>query len=459
MGKGAVRVALASLLTGSAPATHAQKPTYFEYPQVSGNTAPSQLPLLPPWMSLDFELRGRLEGQTSYTQVSANDRIYVLTRARGGLEVRPVKFITGYLQFQDTHALGLPLPSVAANMRDVFDLFQGYADIHADKLHLIAGRQLLRYGNERVVGISDWTNNSRSWDGFRGHYGFTNTNFLDLFSTSVVAIHPSSLDKHGAGLTFHGAVLDLAGVVPHTEIEPFVLIRAIRTVTSQQNTKGSELETTFGAEVNGKIPGGFDYDLTGDLQRGSYANDSIHAGAGIAKLGYRFNTLPTKPRLTGEYDYATGNPHRNGERISTYDQQNPSNHNAFGLVDVFGFENITQTRVNLDMGIRKNLTLLFQGEDLHVASTRDNVYASAGSTYLKVPTAGWTNNDIGQGFDASGSHIFRDALDVQVGVGHLFPGRVLVQGAKSPPLTLGYLQLTYRFKVNHEAKGPTPGEF
>ena len=46
-----------------------------------------------------------------------------------------------------------------------------------------------------------------------------------------------------------------------------------------------------------------------------------------------------------------------------------------------------------------------------------------------------------------------------MGVGHLFPGRVLVQGGKAPPLTLGYLQLTYRFKVNQGAKGPTPGEF
>ena len=455
----AVLACAATALICPAVSSRAQKPIYFDYPQATATTAPLQWHELPRWVSMDFELRGRTEGQTSYNQVSANDRIYELTRVRGGLEVRPVKFFTGYLQFEDTHALGLPLPSVAANMRDVFDLFQGYGDLHVGKAHVIAGRQLLRYGSERLVGISDWTNNSRSWDGFRGRYGFTTKNFIDVFSTSVVAVHASSLDKHGAGLTFHGAVGDLATIVPRTEIQPFVFIRAVRSVTSQQNIKGTETETTFGAEVNSKLPGGFDYDVLGALQRGSYSNDSIQSGAGFAKVGYRFNFVPLKPRLVGEYDYATGNDHSNATRISTFDQQYPSNHNAFGLVDVFGWQNITQTRLNLDVGVRKNLTLLFQGEDLHVATVRDNVYSSSGATYIKAPTAGFTNNDLGQDFDASGNYVFRKSFFVQMGVGHLFPGRVLAQGGKAPPLTLGYLQLTYRFKVNQEAKGPTPGEF
>jgi hypothetical protein len=48
-------------------------------------------------------------------------------------------------------------------------------------------------------------NNSRTWDGFFGHFGDgTDKNNVDVFSTSVVTVHPTSLDTHGAGLTFHG---------------------------------------------------------------------------------------------------------------------------------------------------------------------------------------------------------------------------------------------------------------
>ncbi len=427
----------------------AQKPAYFDYPGPKAQAQALKFSGLPKWLAFDSEIRPRMEGQTSLNEVSSNDRIYVLTRVRGGMYVRPTSFLTGYLQFQDNRALGLPLLQVAANQRDGFDLFQGYLDIHPIKrLDLVTGRQLLRYGGERVVGISDWTNNSRSWDGFDGHYG--DKNWIEAFATSVVAVHPTSLDKHGAGLTFYGVVGTVTTWVPKTQIQPFVFIRRMPVVSSQQNIKGGELETTFGAEVNGKIPGGFFYDVVGDLQRGAYSNDSIHAGAGYVKAGYQVSAAPWKPRFGGEYDYATGNPHRNAERIGTYDQQYPSNHNAFGLTDAFGFQNITQTRVNVDMAPAKNWTLLFQTELLHVATVRDSVYSGTAGVLVKAPTAGFTANDIGQGFDASTDYLFRKYLDVKFGVGHIFPGRVLAENGKAPPFTLGYFQLTYRFKADRQ---------
>src|SRR4051794_34909831 len=92
-------LALAVCLTSAVCASsRGQKPVYFEYPQVSGTTASLQWRQLPPWMSMGFELRGRLEGQTSYQQVSTNERIYELTRVRGAVELRPARFVTGYLQ-------------------------------------------------------------------------------------------------------------------------------------------------------------------------------------------------------------------------------------------------------------------------------------------------------------------------------------------------------------------------
>ena len=428
---------------------HAQTPTYFDYPSSRNVTQSLQWTQLPDWLSVDMELRGRTEGQTSLDEVSSNDRIYELTRVRGGLTLRPASFLHGYLQFQDTHALGLPIPQIASNQRDQFDLFQGYLDIHPiPKLDLVTGRQMLRFGSERFVGISDWTNNSRSWDGFDGHYG--NKNWIEAFATSVVTTTPTSLDKHGAGLTFYGVVGLLATAIPLTQIQPFVYIHRVADVTSQQGIHGGELETTSGAEINGHIHRDFEYDVLGGLQRGSYSNDSIHSGAGYAKAGYIATNLPWKPRLTGEYDYASGNTRRDPNRIATFDQQYPSNHNAFGLVDLFGFQNITESRVNVDLAPTENWTFLFQNEYLNIASVRDSVYAGGGPVLIKAPAAGFTHTDLGQGFDASTEYLFRKHLDVQAGVGHFFPGRVVVQGGKAPPLTLGYFQLTYKFKVDRQ---------
>ena len=180
------------------------------YPQKEGIVQPLRSSENPR-MTLDMELRGRTEEQTSLGFVSGKDRLYELTRVWGGMTVVPTNWLTVYGQFMDLHALGLPLQDTAANMRDTFDLRQGYLDFHYKPVQFVVGRQELRIGDERVVGISDWTNTSRTWDGFYMRVG--NVNQLNLFSTSVVTVHPTSLDTHGAGLTFHGAQAKLAKIV------------------------------------------------------------------------------------------------------------------------------------------------------------------------------------------------------------------------------------------------------
>src|SRR3984957_20023837 len=245
------------------------------YPQKEGVQRSFHFGAVPKWMTLDMELRGRTEEQTSLGYVSGKDRLYELTRVWGGMKIIPTNWLTFYAQFIDTHALGLPLRDTAANMRDTFDLRQGYLDFHYKPVQLVVGRQELRIGDERVVGISDWTNTSRTWDGFYMRIGEVNQ--LNIFSTSVVIIHPTSLDTPGAGLTFHGVHAKLTTYVPHTDLEPFVLIRTEPRVESHQGTYGSETEVTFGSYYETKLPFGFDASDTGDLQRGSYSNDSIHA--------------------------------------------------------------------------------------------------------------------------------------------------------------------------------------
>jgi hypothetical protein len=400
---------------------------------------------LPSWMTLDMELRGRTEEQTSLGYVSGKDRLYELTRVWGGVQVRPASWLTGYAQFLDLHALGLPLRDVASNMRDTFDLRQGYLNFHYKPAQFIAGRQELKFGDERVIGISDWTNTSRTWDGFDLRVG--DKNRLDLFSTSVVVIHPTSLDNHGAGLTFHGAWGNIATLVPKTSIQPFVLVHATRGVTSNEGLAGNKIAVTYGSYFETKLPLRFDASGTGDLQRGDYSNDSIHAGAGILRFGY---AIPSawKFHVQGEYDWASGNAHRDPFRYGTYDQQYPSNHDAFGLVDLFGFQNIKQDRLNVGFDPSSNFLVLFQAGSLHLETKRDTVYASAGTAAFAAPTGGFVHEDLGSEFDASAKYIWRKSFVTNIGVGHFFPGAVMTEAKHGAPLTLAYLQFTYRFKVN-----------
>lgn len=424
------------------PPAFAQESVYHK-PEIP--IQPFKADQLPSWLGFDGQLRGRTEDQDSLNFVPGKERLYELTRVRGGITVRPLSWLTGYMQFQDTHALGLPLRDVSSNMRNVFDLFQGYLDFHYKPVQIFAGRQELKFGDERVIGISDWTNNSRTWDGFDMRIG--DKDRVDIFSTSVVMVHPSSLDTHGAGLTFHGVEANINSLLPKTSLQPFVIVHALPRVTSQQGIAGTQTEVTPGFAFETTLPRGFSASGTGDLQRGSYSNDSIHAGAAIIRGAYTA-PLAWKPKLEGEYDYATGNAHTNPFRYSTYDQEYPSNHNAFGLVDLFGFQNIKQDRLSFSLAPRKNLSMLFQGGSLHVASIRDGVYSGSGSAYFKAPLVGFTHDGIGSEFDASAKYTYKKYFVTEIGVGHLFPGYVMTTSNHGAPLTLAYLQFVYRFKAN-----------
>ena len=429
------------LLLATGPRAEAQ---YVDYPVRDAVAKPIKLSEQKRWM-IDVEIRGRTEDQTALNYVRGDNEIYELTRVRGGIRVHPAKWVSGYLQFHDTHGLNLAVTSTAASMRDSFDLRQGYLDLHYRPVQILIGRQELKIGDERVVGLSDWANNSRSWDGFDLKAGSKNR--IEVFTTSVVAVHATSLDKHGAGLTFHGIVGQVTTLLPNTTIVPFMLIRRLPRVLSQQAVYGPENEVTTGLYITGKLTHGFEYAATGTLQRGSFSNDSIHAGSEIVKMGYTATSLPWTPRVQVEYDYATGNPHRNLKRIGTNDQIYPSNHNAFGLVDLFGFQNISQVRALLEMKPAKSVSILLQGGSLHLVEMRDALYTSSGGTLIKAPAAGFSSDDIGTEFDASTKFLLHKDLVTAIGVGHLFPGAVLTHNGHGAPLTLAYISFKYRFTL------------
>jgi hypothetical protein len=330
-------------------------------------------------------------------------------------------------------------------MHDTFDLREGWAQLHLQHVKLYIGRQELKFGGERLVGVSDFSNNSRTFDGVDLRLGEKNT--VDVFSTSVVITHPTSLDKHGGGLTFHGAYGRFSAGNEQTSVQPFVFIKALPHLRSSRGRLGDELAATFGVEVQGNIHRIFEFDSLAALQRGSFAGDSVKAGAVYIKLFYALPHLFWSPRLGGEYDWASGNSALPSNTVGTFDQQYPSNHNAFGLGDIFGFQNIRETRASLDLAPAEHLTLLIQAEALNLASVHDALYASAGTPLGKMPTGGFLSDRIGFGVDASAKYVFRQALVWNAGVGRLQGASTLRSAGLAQNQTYAYLSLTYRFRL------------
>ena len=110
--------------------------------------------------------------------------------------------------------------------------------------------------------------------------------------------------------------------------------------------------------------------------------------------GRRYSGLVIQRRLSGDRIWGGSTTTRpetrtDLDRVGTFDQQYPSNHNAFSLVDLFGFQNIKQRRVNLKLTPEDNLLVLLQGGSLHTATTKDAVYRVRELEALDCGSDGW----------------------------------------------------------------------
>ena len=400
---------------------------------------------LPEWAQLGGEYRMRFEDHTAYKFASGADDAFVLSRLRFHLSLNPKPWFSVLLQAQDAHGLGIDSKYVTSSINDALDFRQGYLQIvPVSWMRLRAGRQELRFGGQRLVGVSDWSNTGRVFDGFRMTVG-SEKEYVDLVATSVVVNYLTDLDNHVGGLTFHGAYGTLTGVVPKATLEPYLMVKALPSVTSEEGKVGTETLFTYGFRWTGTLKYGFDYTAELAKQSGSYSNDDIRSWGGYAIAGYTESRIPTKPRVYAQYDYASGDRRLKDGRVGTFDQLYPASHGVFGLVDLLGWRNLRQVRGAVEVTPKRTMKATFDVRTLHLASEYDALYGSTSSVLVKAPKTGALSTDVGKEINASYAYGVRRNMEIGAGYGHLFAGNFLKQNSPGSSTSLGYTFAMYRF--------------
>ncbi|MBV9082269.1 MAG: alginate export family protein, partial [Acidobacteriaceae bacterium] len=160
---------------------------------------------VPAWLSFGGEYRVRPEeaGGIKFTRTSDG---YVLSRLRLWVNIRPATWLGLVAETQDARVfLNQHVPN-APPYQNVFDIRQAYVLIgNRDEgwVDVAAGRQVLSFGEERLVGPSDWSNQGRTFDAVRVdlHHGGSN---VSLFASSVAVVRDGVIDHHNQGNDFHG---------------------------------------------------------------------------------------------------------------------------------------------------------------------------------------------------------------------------------------------------------------
>lgn len=239
---------------------------------------------LPPWLQFNAYFRDRFERSGGLKYGPKSDA-YNLTQLRIMMIVHPAKWLRIVGETQDSRIyLNDGRVATSPPYANTWDIRQAYAQLGDPEdgwFDLSVGRRMQSYGEERLIGPSDWLNQGRTFDVVRldfHHPGFN----VSTFASSVVVARDGVIDHHHEGDNLYGIYTTFDRIVPKSRIEPFVLWSVIpgNLKVSENAGRGALNEVTAGARWSGKLPGQFDFDVEMAKQTGSLGPDSISSWAG-----------------------------------------------------------------------------------------------------------------------------------------------------------------------------------
>jgi Alginate export len=401
---------------------------------------------LPSWLHIGGEYRNRLEGPIGIGYQRAND-FYLLDRLRVNVAIQPTDWLKLYGEVQDSRIFFNHHIANANAFEDSWTLWQGYIQVGSSTsgwADALAGRQVLLFGDERVIGPSNWLNVGRTFDVARvdlHHPGYA----VAIFGSSVVPGSNTFLHRAIPGNNFYGIYGSFKNIIPGAAFEPYVLWRLAPGNFGLSETvgRGHLDEVTIGLHVKGNLPAEFDYDAEFDGQKGSLGPSSIGAWAGYAGMGKTFPNLAAAPRVFIEGNYASGTKKPAGRDWNTFDQLYPSNYNKFGFTDLVGRRNLVQFRVGVEENIGKKWKFKQAFAGYWLATSNDNFYASSGA--ISVPAHPGASRHIGNELDLVAEYQMNKGLNFGFGYARLFAGQFLETTTPGHDYSYPYAYVEYNF--------------
>jgi hypothetical protein len=352
--------------------------------------------------------------------------------------------------------------------QDTVDLQQAYVELGNAKnfpLTLKLGRQEMTYGDQRFIGISDWSNTGRTFDAVKLRYNISEKSWVDLFVSRVVIPVDDQFNESNDYDNFSGIYASSQELLRGIEAQAFFLARNVGDQSPNAVSTGlggpSERDVyTYGVRLK-SLPDafhGWDFAFEGAGQFGNVVTAGVRrdlqAYALTGSAGYTFDNVTSKPRIGVGYDYASGDSNPNDGTQGTFDLLFGTNHGFYGLADLIGLRNLSSPRISLSAKPAKNLTVTADYLLYWLANTNDSFYPETGSGrsgngYGKNPKFG---SYVGSEIDLVAKYAITPWSEFHLGYAHFFAGDYIKDSVDSVPANGGvtdadwfYTQITVNF--------------
>jgi hypothetical protein len=242
-----------------------------------------------------------------------------------------------------------------------------------------AGRQEMEYGSGRLIDVREGPNVRLSFDGFmiKSKIDFWQ---IDGFAVRPDIDNPGFFDNapnHAVGFWGVYAARPLPRKV---SLEVYYLGLDRKQATFERGT-AQEVRHSLGARISRPVAterDGWDFDYESLWQFGTFGSGNIQAWTVASETGYRFPTVPLKPRFSAKADISSGdNP--NSKTLGTFNPLFPKG-NYFGVLATTGPGpiNFIDVHPHVETALPRDVTVsadwIFQWRE----SLQDGVYAVPG---------------------------------------------------------------------------------
>ena len=339
-------------------------------------------------LSLGGEFRERAEAAShpEFGREGVGGNSYLLQRATVSAELESHDMLRAFLQLGSWVSAGRR-PEHAATDDDGLDVAQAYVDLHTSvdgwKAGLQPGRQEITFGASRLFSVRNSPNIRRSFDAVRGYVAGDGAR-VDVFAARPVSLTDGAFDNESDN---HQRVFGAYATLPVAGMKTdlYYVDYARGNAKFSQGT-ASEARRTIGARLYGR-GGGFDWDVEGDWQFGSFGADDIGAWMVATNTGYTFETVAWTPRLGLKTDIASGDRNASDGRLGTFNAMYPKL-KAFSEAALVAPANLINLQPVATVKPAKGLTLLASWGLLWRETTADGFYTSP-----MTPVANTTGGD------------------------------------------------------------------
>jgi len=267
-----------------------------------------------------------------------------------------------FIQVQDSRMWGSEASTASTGTGDInLALSQGYFEmknLFDQPLTLRVGRQGIAYGEHRLIGTFEWSNNARRFDAIKLTYDHDLAK-IDLWTGKLM----DTGDDFGNDVNLNVLYVMLKNI-PNNNVDLYVI---------QKISGATDMNFyTYGARVKGGVED-FNVDYTAEvaIQSGDYDKDSSQDATAFAiRAGYTFPDILGGLRIGVEYDSATGNdspnkpgyknPNTTNADNKAFDNLYPTNHYLYGFTDDVGWSNMQAWSVNVRFQPIDNLRIALE---------------------------------------------------------------------------------------------------